>query len=58
MTPELCDDLINFSLKDFWGVNKSKIDNSHWNYFMSMHDFSAAFLERLKRLVCRHMFSA
>jgi len=57
MTPELCDDLINFSLNDFWDINKSKIAHSGWNYIVSTHDFSAAFLECLKRLVCHHIYS-
>jgi len=52
MTPELCDDLINFS---FNNVIKSTIHDSNWEY-VTAHDFSPPFLGYLKRLVCHHIY--
>ena len=55
MTPELCDDLINFSFDDLWDLNKPKMHDSDWEY-VNVHNFSSAFLGCLKRLVCRHIY--
>jgi hypothetical protein len=54
MTPELCDDLINFSFDNLWDVTKFTRHNSDWEY-VTAHDFSPTFLGCLKRLVCYHI---
>ena len=52
MTPELHDDLINFSFNKLWGHWGVKKSDPAWNY-VNMHNF----LECLKRLVCHHIYS-
>ena len=53
MTPELCDDLINFSFDYLWDFSKPKVHNS---VYVNVRYFCPAFLECLKRLVCRHIY--
>ena len=48
MTPELHDDLVNFSFDNFWNVNNSRD---------IVHGFSVLFLKCLKRLVRYHIYS-
>jgi hypothetical protein len=54
MTPELCDDLTNFSFGNLWDVDKRM---SHESPRANIHNFPPAFLECLKRLVCYHIYS-
>ena len=56
MTPELCDDLINFSFDNLWDVIKSRMHESDWEY-VTAHNFSPIFLECLKKLVCYRIYS-
>ena len=57
MTPELYDELVNFSFDSLRDVVKeyTKLDN-RWE--RSAHRFSARFLECLKRLVRYHFYSS
>jgi len=53
MTPELCDDLINFSFNNLSDVAKH---SSHPNSY-DVHHFAPFFLGCLKKLVCYHIYS-
>jgi len=55
MTPELCDDLFNFSFDNIWDVNKPKMYDSDWTY-VDVHNFSARLFGCAKRLVCRQIY--
>ena len=55
MTPELCDDLINFSFDSLQDVLKESQECIPWPG--SVHNFSPPFLECLKQLVCFHFYS-
>ena len=55
ITPELCDDLINFSFNDLWDVNKPEVHDSDRDY-VNIHILSSRILGCLKRLVCYHIY--
>ena len=54
MTPELYDDLTNFSFDNLWDVD---IRMSHESPRANIHNFPPAILECLKMLVCYHIYS-
>jgi hypothetical protein len=55
MTPELCDDLINFSFNNLSDVTKHNDEPHPMGY--NVHYFAPLFLECLQRLVCYHIYS-
>ena len=54
MTPELYDDLTNFSFDNLWDVDKRM---SHESPRPNIHNFPPAIFECLKMLVCYHIYS-
>ena len=56
MTPELCDDLTNFSFDNIWDVGISELPDPIWYRYYPIHNFSGAILECLKMLVCHHVY--
>ena len=50
MTPELLDDLVNFSVDDLWNVHE------HYDARNHVHNFLPALIQCLKKLVCYYIY--
>ena len=55
MTPEICEDLANFSFDRLQDVVKESKKQKVWHYWI--HSFPPSFIECVKRLVCYRFYS-